>query len=335
MTRKGAVFAAGTTAIVLTIVSIAFQFMLGTALPGAAAPRSNGFSQTRLRVETARLAFQAPSGIAEPQPVKLFSPAVFSVGILREDAILIPFASFDGASWFNPWPEPRGVSIPSAPEAPERLSEIPPEWWGGNERALHWEALDSSGRRQIVTTTGAREFHTHCTTNVGLTTNFQSRVEGELLQRYVGAAATADNLLTPLARLDQSDEDLHAIARLLPQLFARLEPDVWKSAAGTQFEPLLRGPLRTPTLNHVYEQTLPDGSKLLAFDAHREVGRRRAGAQRLEMMTRVVGWFTSRGPAAPLVLLDGRGSQSLNGQGGDEEFVPFAALTTVGRRFWV
>jgi hypothetical protein len=49
----------------------------------------------------------------------------FTLGVLRRDGVILPFASFDG-DWSMPWP----VSTRDL-ELPITLDAVPPKWWGG------------------------------------------------------------------------------------------------------------------------------------------------------------------------------------------------------------
>src|SRR5262249_43412458 len=75
------------------------------------------------------------------------TPAV-SIGILREDSVLVPFAEFDGSTWTEG----------SVPERGE------------------WELLRPTGSRQTIRTTGKTDFENHCESFVGLSTDYKSRV---------------------------------------------------------------------------------------------------------------------------------------------------------------
>jgi len=54
-----------------------------------------------------------------------------TLGVLRRDGILIPFAAYDG-NWVLPWP----VSVRNL-ELPITLDAVPKKWWGG-EPAVRW-----------------------------------------------------------------------------------------------------------------------------------------------------------------------------------------------------
>ena len=63
------------------------------------------------------------------------APGEFSVGVLRRDGVLIPFAAFNGRSWVIPWPG-SDTSLP----LPISLGDIPKKWWGGVGPEVPWQA---------------------------------------------------------------------------------------------------------------------------------------------------------------------------------------------------
>ena len=63
------------------------------------------------------------------------APGEFSVGVLRRDGVLIPFAAFNGRTWDVPWPG-SSTNVP----LPISLADIPAKWWGGVGAAAPWQA---------------------------------------------------------------------------------------------------------------------------------------------------------------------------------------------------
>jgi hypothetical protein len=53
------------------------------------------------------------------------SGAPFTIGVLRRDGYVMPFAAFDGRRWQAPWPADL-----STKELPISIQSIDPEWWG-------------------------------------------------------------------------------------------------------------------------------------------------------------------------------------------------------------
>lgn len=72
----------------------------------------------------------------------------FSVGILRRDGVLIPFATFDGRRWRNSWPSPESNIV-----VPATLESVPKRWWGALARPLGtWQAWVGAKARDVRVT---------------------------------------------------------------------------------------------------------------------------------------------------------------------------------------
>ena len=63
------------------------------------------------------------------------APGEFSVGVLRRDGVLIPFAAFDGKTWEVVWPG-TDIRVP----LPISLGDVPKRWWGGVGPEAPWQA---------------------------------------------------------------------------------------------------------------------------------------------------------------------------------------------------
>src|SRR4051794_28809270 len=71
----------------------------------------------------------------------------FSVGVLRRDGVLLPFAAYDGRAWSFPWPN-AGSDIP----LPISLADVPAKWFGPPGPGAAWTAWfpDGSTRRLVT-----------------------------------------------------------------------------------------------------------------------------------------------------------------------------------------
>jgi hypothetical protein len=192
--------------------------------------------------------------VAECQPARQSQAGADSsfgtvvVGVLREDAVLVPFAAFDGETWT------------------ERTA--------GREPA-EWELLTEAGVRQPIRVTGPTRFQNHCTYRIGFRTNLRSLVAIEpdtYPVPYAGIVATVRGILQPVRRV-ATQADIQAIAQVLPGMFARLESGVWQTTRGSEYEPNLSGPLPVPTVSNAYSGELPDGRQLFSFGARRDLPR--------------------------------------------------------------
>src|SRR5437868_14017328 len=138
-------------------------------------------------------------------------PRTLTLAILREDALLVPFATFDGQTWSNGWPESGEHEII---DPPTRLSEIPREWWSGRPPALGWELLAARGTRLRVEVTGVKEAQNHCSGMMGLSTDFVSRVRIEPHSYplpYAGIAASSPGILRLVTSIGKTEADFKAV----------------------------------------------------------------------------------------------------------------------------
>ena len=98
-------------------------------------------------------------------------PERFTVGVMRRDGIILPFAAFDG-DWSLPWPvSARNLEIPVTLEA------VPAKWWGGRLPSAWtlWqnETQESTGVKPIAPLAIMVGFEKR----VGVRTDFVSREE--------------------------------------------------------------------------------------------------------------------------------------------------------------
>jgi hypothetical protein len=60
-----------------------------------------------------------------PAPASQGRTPAFTLGVLRRDGLVVPFAAFDGRRWKMPWP----VDIRNR-ELPISIDDVPESWWG-------------------------------------------------------------------------------------------------------------------------------------------------------------------------------------------------------------
>ena len=281
------------------------------------------------------MSFVLGSVLLHGQPRRTASDGALTLGILREDTVLVPFAVLSGGTWTTPWPAP---SVPPTAAAKTRgrqpLSTVPAAWWGGREPQLDWELLRATGDRHPISAVAVRDYQNQCTSSLGLATDYTSPI---VIQRdsyplpYAGIVSTSAGVLDPVVRLAKGDADVAAIQRELPALLRAQETALWR-AEPADGRPDLTGALPAPTLT-VYAGFLPDGRRLLYADARRELTRRADGT-RIERATLLHAWF-SRAPGQPAVTLrQVRAERDTDGMHGSS-FGPLAAATINGRTYWI
>ncbi len=99
------------------------------------------------------------------------SPASFTVGVLRRDALIVPFATYDGKHWNNHWPVPKDDA-----DVPLSLPSVPGSWWGSAGRHEAWQISMSDGSSQTVKVRQPDWALSYCQKQVGLRTDYQPRL---------------------------------------------------------------------------------------------------------------------------------------------------------------
>jgi hypothetical protein len=127
----------------------------------------------------------------------------FSLGVLRRDGVLVPFAAYDNGSWSVRWPaDLRNVARPIS------LDDVPDKWWGPQGKDVPWRAwLD--GRVVPLALGRPVEYPVFCTTRLGISTDYRAPI-ADPRQPTVpkdGAAIAGNANLSPIARVDPSSQE--------------------------------------------------------------------------------------------------------------------------------
>jgi hypothetical protein len=96
-------------------------------------------------------------------------PRAFTVGVLRRDGVVIPFAAFDGKHWEAVWPDPQ-----PDPEVPIDLRNVPKKWWGPAGPFDTWQAVTAAPAPVPVHVRQPDLVPAHCLRQVGLRTDYRA-----------------------------------------------------------------------------------------------------------------------------------------------------------------
>jgi hypothetical protein len=96
-------------------------------------------------------------------------PSGFTVGVLRRDGVVIPFATYDGKRWSPRWPPPD-----REPEIPINLRSVPSKWWGPAGLRDAWQTWIESRPGATIHALRPDVVDAHCVKQVGLRTDYQS-----------------------------------------------------------------------------------------------------------------------------------------------------------------
>lgn len=97
--------------------------------------------------------------------------ARFTLGVLRRDGIVIPFAAYGGRRWERPWPEEtRFVDVPI------NLASVPRGWWGPVSPPSTFTVWSGGQSRGEITVGNPTFVATPCGRRIGLRTNYRPAV---------------------------------------------------------------------------------------------------------------------------------------------------------------
>jgi hypothetical protein len=97
-------------------------------------------------------------------------PTAFTVGILRRDAIIVPFATDEGRKWRADWPVARADH-----DVPVDLRSVPTKWWGPIGPRETWQAWVDQHPPRVLTVLQPDWFPTYCLRGIGLRTDYRAR----------------------------------------------------------------------------------------------------------------------------------------------------------------
>jgi len=151
------------------------------------------------------------------------SAAAFTVGVLRRDSLLIPFAAFDGRRWSAPWP------LPTLDRAiPINLTSVPKGWWGKAGLRDTWQAR-IAGATQTLQVTQPDVVNVHCTRQIALRTDYRPAEPPPppTVQPYPkdGLAVSPPQPVAPIAILPAGATELLPVWPTMRDAFNKAERD--------------------------------------------------------------------------------------------------------------
>ena len=268
------------------------------------------------RLLTALLALAA-GGLphAHPRPPERATPRVqapagggaFTLGVLRRDGVVIPFAAWDGSRWVNRWPAPgRREDIPIT------VAGSPKGWWL-NERPIgYWTAWPLRGDSQVVYVKNPINVTAECQGHVGLQTDYKS-VEAPAraqMQPYPkdGLATAGDILVEPVTILDAKSAEWSKVSGDVAARIAQAETKLLGTGRSTPAFSEAERAKRPFTLEVLFRSAGPKpGTTLLYFEGIKRYGRTAESLRPYvviapEPLTYAVGW----------IVIDPQGSPSIH-----------------------
>jgi hypothetical protein len=256
------------------------------------------------------------------------SRPVFSVGALRRDGIVIPFATYDKNHWETNWPVPKLDLI-----VPVDLRAVPSGWWGPAPAPRTWNAWIGRAAPRAVDVTQLDWVDVHCVRQVGLKTTYQSDkpVPPRTIQPYPkdGLVVSPPQPVEPIEVLAPSDREVQALADDVRVAFNKAEREV-EARFGHSIKRQAREGI-APEIEAVY--AYGHEPRVYYIEATRSYRRLGQTAGECVEMAFATGWFSrereaTRPIATVLDLLrcDRYGASYM---------FPFGVLRLNGKLFWL
>lgn len=265
------------------------------------------------------------------------APAPFALAVLRRDAILLPFASFDGRRWTNDWPVP-----PQKVDVPIALDDVPARWWPDETPRLDWTLWTPDGDRHPLTVTAPAWTPVECEGMVGLKTNFEltQPVPPPVIQPYpkIGLAVSGAPQVEPIGAVMEGSVEWRRIEAMLKTPFDEAESDeVRRQVRYAWFHPLGREArtARPVSLEAAYRVPwIAPASFVYYVEAVRRYPRPDDDPdQPCDLLTFAAGWIVVPRDGAPGVNLTARLTDC--DRYGITVLLPLGLLRTSGRWLWV
>jgi hypothetical protein len=272
------------------------------------------------------------SGALPPAPAK---PA-FSLGILRRDGVLLPFAAFNGRDWTIPWPDSDSGQLPI------NLDDVPKKWWGPVPPGAPWTALmTEDGTRRPLKIEKPQQVRVFCDGRLGLLTDYKgeavdSRAPG-IPKDGLAAASEPDPLpLQPIVDVSLVSPDATNLVKSMTPAFNKQEKVAaekflnWGHPYSAEERTAL--PIELEAMYRFHEQT-PRGEWLLSFIEAIRRFPARPEDNGCGLITFVHGWVVQLPGIKPEFYLSA--TVTYCDREGVAFMLPLGHLSAVGENYWV
>jgi hypothetical protein len=253
---------------------------------------------------TAFVSAQQAAVPASPQPRS--GGGGFSLGVLRRDGFLLPFASFDGRAWDVTWP---GTDI-SAP-LPISLSDVPKRWWGAAGADAPWHAWFPEAPARPLKLAKPVQVPVFCGAYLAVGTDYRGEAptEREPTAPKDALAIAGDVTPLPITRLSLFAEDSTRMVAAITEKFNEEEAIAvsqfvrwwhpWGARSRAQF------PITLEAFYRATDSSVRGQFRTSYIEAVRKFPAR-PGDEGCGLITYVRGWVTEYGDKPPLLNLGAR-----------------------------
>jgi hypothetical protein len=152
----------------------------------------------------------------------------FAVGVLRRDAVVVPFASYDGAKWRADWPEPE-----RDPDVPVDLRSVPKRWWGPVGPRDTWQAWIAGEAPRLLRVLQPDWVTAYAMRQIGLRTDYRAseRLPPPDVRPYPtdGLAVSPPRIVEPIQIVAADDPERARLAPVVTEWFNRTERSIAKT----------------------------------------------------------------------------------------------------------
>src|SRR4051812_21227389 len=144
----------------------------------------------------------------------------FGLGVLRQDGVLVPFASYNGRAWTAEWPGPDSSVV-----FPISLGDIPRKWWGAAGPGASWTAWLLGGTPKPLALKKPEHMRVFCTTALGVKTDYEGEAfdPREPTAPKAGLAIAGEAKLLPVTQVSLFAQDARNIVEAITDDFNKEE----------------------------------------------------------------------------------------------------------------
>lgn len=261
-----------------------------------------------------------------------------TVGILREDGVIAPFAQYANRKWTNPW-----HSRQPGDQADEQdtIADLPKPWFHSFVKpSSEWYLPSATGELTTIKTSKNVQVCSHCQQVWGLLSDYPTPRQPEKNEcvRNVGAVFSEKKQARAMETITNSSAGWKQMLKFLGPEFERAEKVGISRIVSQQYSaqlPSAKERARVPlSLLNLYRTQLGDDGRLLFyFEASKEYSKPRdandAGCNNVSLL----GGWAIRNPKGKLILLDSQFSPTDCDMKEGGLALPFAVLRLDGKTF--
>jgi hypothetical protein len=234
------------------------------------------------------------------------APGEFTVGVLRRDGVLIPYAAFNGRSWETVWP---GSDLRQP--LPIGLADVPRRWWGGVGPEAPWHAWLTEGEKRPLKLLKPLHVPIFCGGHLAIATDYRGEAltEREPTVPKDAVATAGDVTLLPITQVSVNAPDAARVIDAITEKFNEEETLATQHFTNWHhpFGPLARS--RFPIALEAFYRATDTSSRGDFRTSYIEAIRKypaRAGDEGCGLITFVRGWVTEYRDKKPEINIGAR-----------------------------